>query len=186
MKSSLCYNIFTTKHNNNKDIQAIAHCTTVFHQMLQIFSRHEFDRLAEQHHIGQKFRSFNRWAQFGALFMGQLTDRKSLRDIATNITVHVRKLYHLGFANISRATLARTNEKQPASLYEILFAKLLKRCQHLEPGNRFKLKNLYLLDSSTIDLCYRFFPGQRFAKPRAPSNCIWNLTLTVIFPHLST
>jgi len=134
--------------------------------MLQIFSRHEFDRLAEQHHIGQKFRSFNRWAQFGALFMGQLTDRKSLRDIATNITVHVRKLYHLGFANISRATLARTNEKQPASLYEILFAKLLKRCQHLEPGNRFKLKNLYLLDSSTIDLCLSVFPWATFRKTK--------------------
>ena len=142
----------------------MTHCNTVFHQMLQIFSRHEFDQLAEQHHVGQKFRSFNRWSQFGALFMGQLTGRKSLRDITANMTVHGKKLYHLGFSNISRATLARTNEKQPASLYEAIFAKLLKRCQHLAPGNRFKLKNLYLLDSSTIDLCLSVFPWATFRK----------------------
>ena len=120
----------------------MAHCNTVFNQMLQIFSRHEFDQLAKKHHVGQKFRSFSRWSQFGALFMGQL----------------------MGFTNISRATLARTNEKQPASLYEELFTKPLKRCRHLAPGNRFKLKNLYLLDSSTIDLCLSVFPWATFRE----------------------
>jgi len=59
----------------------MAHYSTVFHQLLQIFSRHEFDRMAEQHHGGQKFRSFNRWSQFGALIMGQVTGRKSLLRI---------------------------------------------------------------------------------------------------------
>jgi hypothetical protein len=81
----------------------MSHCNTIFHQLLQIFSRHEFDSLAREHHVGQKFRSFNRWSQFGALFMGQLTGRRSLRDIVTNLAAQGRKFYHLGFANISRA-----------------------------------------------------------------------------------
>jgi len=144
----------------------MAHYNTVFHQLLQIFSRHEFDRMAEQHHVGQKFRSFNRWSQFGAMVMGQVTGRKSLRDIVANMAVHSQKSYHLGFTDISRATLARTNEKQPASLYEAIFARLLKRCQFLAPGNRFKLKNLYLLDSSTIDLCLAVFPWATFRKTK--------------------
>ena len=144
----------------------MAHCNTVFHQLLQIFSRHEFDNLARKHHVGQKFRSFNRWSQFGAMFMGQLTGRKSLRDIVANMAVHGRKFYHLGFANISRATLARTNEKQPAAMYEALFNTLLKRCRHLAPGNRFKMKDLYLLDSSTIDLCLSVFPWATFRKAK--------------------
>ena len=80
---------------------------TGFHQLLQIFSRHEFDKMEEQHHVGQEFRSFNRWPQFGAMIMGQLTERKSLRDIVANMAVHSQKSYHLGFTNISRATLAR-------------------------------------------------------------------------------
>jgi len=144
----------------------MAHYNTVFHQLLQIFSRHEFDRMAEQHHVGQKFRSFNRWSQFGAMVMGQVTGRKSLRDIVANMAVHSQKSYHLGFTDISRATLVRTNEKQPASLYEAIFARLLKRCQFLAPGNRFKLKNLYLLDSSTIDLCLAVFPWPTFRKTK--------------------
>lgn len=144
----------------------MAHCNTVFHQLLQIFSRHEFEQLARQHHNGQKFRSFNRWSQFGAMFMGQLTGRNSLRDITSNMAVHGKKLYHLGFANISRATLARTNKDQPSTLYEQLFATLLNRCQQLAPGNRFKLKKLYLLDSSTIDLCLSVFPWATFRKTK--------------------
>jgi len=43
---------------------------------------------------------------------------------------------------------------------------LLKRCQFLAPGNRFKLKNLYLLDSSTIDLCLAVFPWATFRKTK--------------------
>ena len=144
----------------------MAHCNTVFHQLLQLFPRHEFDKLAREHHVGQKFRSFNRWSQFGALFMGQLTGRKSLRDIVINMAAHGKKFYHLGFSNISRATLARTNEKQPASMYEALFNTMLARCQHQAPGNRFRIKNLYLLDSSTIDLCLEVFPWATFRKTK--------------------
>ncbi len=120
----------------------MAHGNTIFHQRLHLCPRHEFEALASQHHVGQRFRSFNRWTQFGALFMGQLTGRRSLRDMVANMTVHREKFYHLGFANISRATLARTNEKQSALMYEALFKTLLKRCQGLAPGNRFKIEML--------------------------------------------
>ena len=98
--------------------------------------------------------------------MGQLTGRRSLRDIVANMTVHRKKFYHLGFSNISRATLARTNEKQPAALYEAIFHKLLKRCKDRAPGNRFKIRNLYLLDSTTIDLCLEVFPWATFRKTK--------------------
>ncbi len=166
LESSLCYIVFNRKPNKHKEIQAMTHCNTIFHQLLQVFPRHEFDKLAEEHHEGQRFRSFNRWSQFGALFMGQLTGRNSLRDIVANMAVQGRKLYHLGFTNISRATLARTNEKQPALLYEEVFHRLLVRCKHLAPNNRFKIRNLYLLDSSTIDLCLSVFPWAMFRKTK--------------------
>jgi len=98
--------------------------------------------------------------------MGQLTSRRSLRDIVANMTVHREKFYHLGFANISRATLARTNERQPALMYEALFKTLLNRCQGLAPGNRFRIRHLYLLDSTVIDLCLAVFPWATFRKAK--------------------
>ena len=59
------------------------------------------------------------------------------------------------------------NEQQPAALYEKLFFKLLDRCREVSPGHRFKFKNkLYLLDTTTIDLCLAVFPWAKFRKTK--------------------
>ncbi len=40
----------------------MAYHDTVLKQLIALVPRYEFDTLAEQHHSGQKFRSFNRGA----------------------------------------------------------------------------------------------------------------------------
>jgi len=113
----------------------------------------------------QKFRSYNRWSQFMAMLIGQLSGRKSLRDITDNLKAQQSRLYHLGMKPTSRATLARVNDQQPASLYEKVFFQLLSKCQHVSPGHRFSFKNkLYLLDTTTVDLCLSVFPWAKFRK----------------------
>ncbi len=99
----------------------MAHCSTVLFQIVRIFPRHEFQVLANKHHVGQKFRSFSRWTQFVALLTAQLSGRSSLRDITDNIAAQGSKLYHFGVRPFSRATLARANETQPHQMYEALF-----------------------------------------------------------------
>lgn len=102
-----------------------------------------------------------------AMFIGQLSGRKSLRDLVMNVRAQSNKLYHLAIKPFSRATLARVNEQQPATLFEALFYKLLGRCQEVSPGHRFKFKNkLYLLDTTTIDLCLSVFPWAKFRKTK--------------------
>ena len=59
----------------------MAHCNTVLNQVVVFFKRHEFESLARKHHVGQKFRSFNRWSQFMGMMVCQLSGRKSLRDV---------------------------------------------------------------------------------------------------------
>ena len=77
-------------------------------------------------------------------------DKKSLRDLVMNINVQASKLYHLAIRKCSRATLARVNEKQPASLYGAVFSKLLTKCRQYSPKHRFKFNGkLYLLDAKT-------------------------------------
>ena len=132
-------------------------------QFLKLVCRHEFESLAKQHHQGQKLRSMTRWAQFTALVMAQLTGRTSLRDIESNMAAQQSKLYHLGVCKVSRSTLARVNEKQPDSLYEALFHRLLQRCQSRAPRHGFRFKNrLFSMDASTIDLCLSVFPWAKF------------------------
>ena len=145
----------------------MAHNSTVFSQILKLFSRHEFDALAKEHHVGQKLRKATRFDQFLALMMAQLCGRSSLRDIVDNLSVQSKKLYHLGAKTISRSTLARINEKQPYTLYESIFNQLLKRCQPISPKHKFKFKNkLYSLDASTIDLCLSLFSWAKFRSTK--------------------
>ena len=126
-------------------------------------SRHEFETLATRHHEGRRLRKMTRWSQFVSMALAQLAGRSSLRDVVSNLCAQTTKLYHLGTAPVSRSSLARINEKQPYSLYEALFAKLLCQCQGLAPRHGFRFKNkLYSLDASTIDLCLSVFPWAKF------------------------
>jgi hypothetical protein len=146
----------------------VAHCSTVLSQIVRIFPRHEFQALASKYHVGQKFRSFSRWTQFVALLTAQLASRKSLRDVVDNLSAQGHKLYHLGIKAFSRATLARCNEKQPHTLYEDLFKRLLARCQSMAPRNKaFKLDGkIYLLDASLVDLTLSLFPWAKYQKSK--------------------
>ena len=91
-----------------------------------------------------------------------------MRDITSNLSAQTAKLYHLGSARVTRISLARINERQPYTLYEALFHKLLARCHGLAPLQVFRFNNkIYSLDSSTIDLCLSVFPWASSAAPKA-------------------
>ena len=116
----------------------MAHCNTIFSQLLKLVPRHEFETLAKQHHSGRSFRTASRWSQFVSLSMAQLSGRNGLRDIVENISAQMRRLYHLGSAKLSRSNLSRINENKPYGLHEALFAKLFHRCQGMTPGHNFR------------------------------------------------
>ncbi len=145
----------------------MAHCNTIFSQILKLVPRHEFETLANQHHRGRSFRTASRWSQFVTLAMAQLSGRNSLRDIVENMSAQAHRLYHLGSAKLSRSNLSRINEDKPYTLYEALFGRLLNRCQSMAPGHHFRFKNpLYSLDASTIDLCLSVFPWADFRSTK--------------------
>ena len=146
----------------------MAHCNTIFSQILKLIPRHEFETLANEHHSGRVFRTASRWSQFVTLAMAQLAGRKSLRDIVENVSAQAHRLYHLGSAKLTRSNLSRINEDKPYTLYESLAGKLLGRCQGMTPGHNFRFKNpLYSLDASTIDLCLSVFPWAKFRTTKS-------------------
>ena len=137
----------------------MSHHNTAFHQLLKPLSRHEFEREAKRHHVGQKLRSATRWDQFVGMAMSQLSGRQSLRDIQSNLESQRFKLYHVGARPIARSTLARLNEHQPASLYENVFYRVLARAKGVPGKHKFRFKNpLYSLDASAIELSLSVFP----------------------------
>ena len=145
----------------------MAHCNTIFSQILKLVPRHEFETLAKRHHSGRSFRTASRWSQFVTLAMAQLAGRISLRDIVENVSAQAHRLYHLGSAKLTRSNLSRINEDKPYALYEALARKLLNRCQGMAPGHKFRFKNpLYSLDAFTINLCLSVFPWASFRSTK--------------------
>ena len=141
---------------------------TIFGQLLRLIPRYEFDALAERHHTGGRLRQMTRWSQFVALATGHLGARRSLRDIVANLRAQAPRLYHLGARPVTRTSLARLNEEQPAALYAALFERLYARCLARAPRHGFRFNNkLYSLDSSLIDLSLQVFPWAHYALGKA-------------------
>jgi hypothetical protein len=57
----------------------MAHCITIFHQMLKLIPRHIFAKLGTEQGAGLQTRSFPRWSQLAHLLFKQLTARDGKR-----------------------------------------------------------------------------------------------------------
>jgi len=78
---------------------------------------------------------------------------------------HQRKLYHFGAQPLCRSTLSDANNKRDYRIYKDLFFSILERVQQIAPKYKLKLsRKLYIMDSTTIDLCLKLFPWARFRK----------------------
>ncbi|MEE8364834.1 MAG: DUF4372 domain-containing protein [Gammaproteobacteria bacterium] len=148
---------------------------------------YEFQSLEKQHHHGQSLRKISRWDQFVALIMAQLFGRQSLRDIEANMNAQAGTHYHLGVRRIAKSSLARVNEKQPYTLYEVLFEKLVRRCQSRTPRHRFRFKNpLFSLDPSLIELSLAIFPWADCNRSKAAMKVHVGLDNGGHFPAFAT
>ena len=146
----------------------MAHCNTIFHQMLKLIPRHHFAKLEAKHGSGRKARSFTRWSQLVHLVFIQLTARASLRDGVASLKARFRNLYHLGAQPVARSTFADANNRRPASFFEALFGVMYQSCRPLAPKHKFKFKNkLYSLDATVVSLCLSLFPWAAFRRTKA-------------------
>ena len=145
----------------------MAHCSTILGQFLALFPRHEFEKIRREVQPKVHARALSAWTQFVAMLSGQLTGRDSLRGMVDALAPQGRKLYHLGMGAVSRAALARANERTPAVLFERLFAALLTRCQEVAPKTtkKFRFKEsgkVYLLDATLIELPLSLFSWAKY------------------------
>jgi len=58
------------------------HINTVFSQLLTEIPRYEFNKVVNRYHGDKREGSMSCWTQFCAMLYGQLSGRKSLREIS--------------------------------------------------------------------------------------------------------
>ena len=80
---------------------------SIFSQLLQLFSRVEFEAAVRKHKAERHARGFTCWGQFVAMLFCQLGRAHSLREICQGLAASEGKLKHLGVPTApSRSTLA--------------------------------------------------------------------------------
>jgi hypothetical protein len=141
---------------------------SIFSQLLQLFSRIEFQQTVKKTKAERHARGFTCWGQFVAMLFCQLGRAHSLREITGGLRSCEGKLKHLGITAPKRSSLAYANEHRPWELYQEVFLQLLERCRMQVGGRKkFRFKNkLVSLDSSTIDLCLSMFDWARFRRTK--------------------
>jgi hypothetical protein len=146
----------------------MAHINTIMAQILKFIPRHDFDSSVQRFEGDKKARHLTCWGQFVSMLYGQLTQRKSMRDLWASLGSISHHLYHLGLKRVHFSTLARANEKKPTEIYEALFQKLYKRILSVPRSHGFRFKNpLYALDATVIDLCLSLFAWAPFRGEKA-------------------
>jgi len=143
--------------------------SSVFSQILQIFSRQDFTRAVMETGAERHAKGFTCWDQFVAMVFCQLGQAKSLREICGGLASCLGKLKHLGVQSApNRSTLSYANEHRPWRLYEHVFYQLLDRCQSLADGKKkFRFKNkLFSLDATVIKLCVELFDWAKYRQTK--------------------
>ena len=91
---------------------------TIFSQVMDHIPLHEFRKCVHKYNGDHRVRNFSCLDQFLSMAFAQLTYRESLRDIEACLNAQQTKLYHMGIrANISKSTLADTNETRNWKIY---------------------------------------------------------------------
>lgn len=141
----------------------MSHHHTLIGQMLQMFSRFEFQKAVTASKAEYHSRGFDSWNHFVAMLFGQLAGLDSLRNIEAGLASQSKSLYHLGVKPVHRSTLAYANAHRPNELFKIIFEAMLSKCQPLAPKHPFRFNNpLYSIDASTIDLCLSLYDWATF------------------------
>jgi hypothetical protein len=143
----------------------------VFSQLLDFLPKKQFDRCIRLYRGNHRTKTFSCFDQYLCMAFAQITYRQSLRDIETCLRAMQPKLYHCGIrGNVSRNTLANANEHRDWRIYADFAKVLIDKARTLYANEDFGIqlnREVYALDSTTIDLCLSLFPWAIFRKHKA-------------------
>jgi hypothetical protein len=144
---------------------------TIFSQLLDYLSIHEFRKCVDRYEGNHGTRSFSCFDQFLCMAFAQLTFRDSLRAIFSGLHFHRDKLYHSGFrGHLCRSNLADANENRDWRIYADFAQVLIRQARQLYARDQFGLdlkQTVYAFDSTTIDLCLTLFPWAQFRRHKS-------------------
>ena len=142
--------------------------SSIMTQLLQVFSRNEFQQAVQQTHAERHARGFASWDHFVAMLFCQLADAQSLREITGGLTSCEGRLEQFGMKAPKRSTLSYANRHRPWQLFRNVFYQVSEQCRaQLGRQTKFRFKNRLLsIDSSVVSLCSKMFPWATWSRQK--------------------
>jgi hypothetical protein len=152
-------------------------------------------RLAGEHGVDTKARSFSPWSHVVSLIHSQLTHSIGLKDVCDSLRLHSGPLSALrGATPPSRNSLSHANRVRDAAMAEALFWEVLNHLQDLHPQfagsrkgkgllRRFR-RTVHAVDSTTIQLVANCVDWARHRRRKAAAKCHVRLDLQSFLPKV--
>ena len=144
---------------------------TLFAQLVDFLPWSTFSHYVSHYGGDKGARTLSCAEQFRIMASPQLTYRESLRDIEVSLSVQASKLYHMGFREpIRRSTLVDANESRDCRIHADFATRLIIQARKPRASEDLGLElsnTVYVLDSTTINLCLSAFPWRHIRKTKA-------------------
>lgn len=128
----------------------------IFSQLLSLLDESIIKQTVAEHRANRCFKKLFLWDHLVSMLYGVYTHCTSLREIQCGLDVCQGKLNHLNLSKAApRSTLSDGNKLRPSKVFGTIYQKLYTHYKHSISDSRINpaiLKNLYILDSSTISL----------------------------------
>ncbi len=128
-------------------------------------NEYEFGKCVKRYGGNRHCIKFSCLDQFKVMSFAQFTDRNSLRDIETTLTLCASDLYRSGIKIMPKSTLADANDKKDWHIYQDYAQILIAEAKRLYADEKLRLDiedAIYAFDSSTIELCIKLCPWAKF------------------------
>jgi hypothetical protein len=142
---------------------------TLFAQIIQKIKRDSFNKLAEKYESNKHSKGNDAWSHFVTMVFCQFSNSNSLNDVCNGMRSSTGDLNHLGVTKaMRRSSLAYNNQHRNWELFQAMYFNLYDQFESTLKSNRKLLpkRKIYLLDSTTIDLCLKVFDWALFRKKK--------------------
>jgi len=165
----------------------------VLAQLCKLIPTHLVGRLATEHKVDKKARSFSPWSHVVSLLYAQLAHAIGLNDVCDGLRLHAGKLGSIrGATAPSRNGLSHANRTRNSDMMEALFWNVLGHLQSLDPsfvtGGRYKglpkrfTRAIHAADSSTIQLVANCMDWAKHRRRKAAAKLHLRLNLQSFLP----
>ena len=165
---------------------------SILRQVVELIPSHLVPKLAREHGVDERARTFSPWSHVVSLLYAQLSHALSLNDVCDALKLWATPLRALrGATAPSRNALSHANKVRSSTMAEQLFWRVLDHLQSTFPGFsrgsarglawRFK-RTIHVVDATVIPLICSCLPWAEHNHRKAAAKCHMRLSLRSLLP----